>query len=100
MRHSRAIWEGDNVPYKVRQFVSTPNPNAIKCVVEPSPAPDAPRSYAAADKAEGDALALALFQIEGVTNLLIHDGWITVSKRPEADWKRVKPAIERTLESA
>jgi hypothetical protein len=88
------------VPYKVRQFVPTPNPNAIKCVVEPSPAPDGPRSYGAGDQATGDALASALFAIEGVSNLLIHDGWITVNKRPDAEWKRVKAAIERTLESA
>ncbi len=87
------------MPYKVRTFQPTPNPNALKCIVEPSPAPREPRSYAGPTLAADDPLALALFAIDGVTNLLIHDGWITVGKRENADWKTLRPAIERALAS-
>lgn len=93
----RGSRKDDIVPYKVRSFQTTPNPNALKCVVEPSPAPREPRSYASAEQSGDDAVGRALFAIEGVTNLLIHDGWITVGKLAESEWKVLKPAIERAL---
>ncbi len=85
--------------YRVERFEDTPNPNAIKCVVSPSPT-DKPRSYFNASAAEGDPLATALFGIDGVTNVLIHTGFVTVSKTPSARWSTIRPRIERVLGSA
>jgi len=87
------------MPYRVNSFETTPNPNAIKCLVEPSPA-SAPRSYFNATQAAGDDLALALFEIDGVTNVLIHTAFITVCKRPDARWPTIKKCIERVLDEA
>lgn len=86
------------MPYRVLRFDPTPNPNALKCLVEPSPA-DAPRSYFNRDQATdaGDPLALALFEIPGVTNVLIHTSFITVCKSPGARWPAIRTRIERTL---
>ncbi|MFG0306131.1 MAG: NifU N-terminal domain-containing protein [Phycisphaerales bacterium JB040] len=84
------------MPYRILQFESTPNPNATKVLVEPSPA-TTPRSYRQPDAPADDPLARALFNIPGVTNLLIHDGWISVGKAPDADWKTLKAAIRQTL---
>jgi hypothetical protein len=86
------------MPYTITRFEPTPNPNAIKCMVEPSPGP-VPRSYfnaAQVDPAD-DPLASALFQIEGVKTLLIHTRFITVNKSPDAPWPRIKKAVEATL---
>jgi len=85
------------VPYEVTQFQTTPNPNALKCVLDRSPAPDRPRSYLNATDAIDDPIAAALFSIPGVTNLLIHDGWITVGKNAAADWKPIKAGVRQAL---
>ncbi len=77
-------------------FQTTPNPNAIKCVVE-GVISDRPRSYFKAADAGGDALALALFAIPGVTNVLIQDTWLTVCKTPEAEWRGIKAGVEKVL---
>ncbi len=87
------------MPYRVTKFEPTPNPHAVKCLVEPSPGP-VPRSYFDAESASGDALAKALFEIEGVTNVLIHTAFITVCKHPDRAWGAVKRAIERVLRDA
>lgn len=89
------------MPYTVTRFESTPNPNAVKCLVEPSPGP-VPRSYFNAGQVDhaDDPLASALFQIEGVTTLLIHTRFITVNKKPDAPWPRIKKAIQTTLAEA
>lgn len=84
------------MPYRVTSFEATPNPNALKCLVEPSPA-TSPRSYFNAGQAADDPLALALFDIEGVTNVLIHRSFITVSKAPAFKWAPIRRAVEKTL---
>jgi len=87
------------VPYKVLKFQETPNPNAVKCVLDRSPG-QSPRSFFNAASAAEDPLGKALFEIPGVTNVLINDGWITVNKEPQRAWPGVKDAIERTLDQA
>ena len=34
------------------------------------------------------------------SNILINDGWITVSKSAQTNWKSIKPAVERALGDA
>ena len=89
------------MPYRVTGFEPTPNPNAVKCAVSPSPGP-VPRSYFNADQAReaSDALAVALFDIEGVTNILIHAEFITVGKAPTAPWGPIRSGVRAALESS
>ncbi|MEM7621770.1 MAG: NifU N-terminal domain-containing protein, partial [Planctomycetota bacterium] len=94
-----SILTGLAMPYRVTRFESTPNPNALKCLVEPSPGP-VPRSYRAADEAAGDDVAEALFEIPGVTSMLIHEEFITVVKSPAARWKPIRDAVKSTLKDA
>jgi hypothetical protein len=86
---------------RVTEYVTTPNPHAIKCVLDaPLPAleqGDKVRSYRDATSAAGDPAAAKLFAIEGVRNVLIVGNWVTVGKAPEATWKAVKAGIEKTL---
>jgi hypothetical protein len=92
------------MPYRITEFQTTPNPNALKCVLDRKlaspPQPPPPRSYFNAEQAKGDRLAEALFAISGVRNLLIQAGWITVSKAADSDWKPIKAAVERVLHEA
>jgi hypothetical protein len=72
------------VGYQVTDFQDTPNPNALKCVLDHSPAPvEGLRSYLAAPDPTRDALAAALFSVPGVIGVLINPGWVTVSKSPD-----------------
>jgi len=87
------------MPLRVKSFQATPNPNAVKCVLEGRLDP-APRSYFKAEEAASDPLASSLFAIPGVTNLLLQPDWITVGKAPDADWKPIRAAIERVLRDA
>ena len=80
----------------VTAFEPTPNPNALKCVVSPAPG-GAVRSYFRAEQAAGDPLAAALFAIPGVTNVLVHTSFITISKTPETPWPGVKAGVKRVL---
>lgn len=88
------------MPYAVVSFQETPNPNAIKCVLDKSPAPRKPRSYSSPEQTQGDPLGAALLAIPGVQNVLIHDGWISVGKSASTDWKSVKAAVKKVLGEA
>lgn len=87
------------MPYTVVSFQSTPNPNALKCLLDRKTG-DRLRSYFNAGQAAADPLARALFAIDGVTNVLISTDWVTINKRPEAAWKPIKAAVERVLREA
>lgn len=81
------------------RFEETPNPNAVKAILDRSPGA-APRAYRSADAAKDDPLGSALMAGAGVTNVLIHDGWVSVGKSPGAAWKDVKKFIKQVLADA
>jgi hypothetical protein len=97
---------------KIVRTEPTPNPRAFKCVLD-APAvlsspgamgTDSPaaRSFRDPASAAGEPLAARLLQVEGVAGLLFApDGsWISVNLREGADWKRVRPALDRALADA
>ena len=81
---------------RVIEFLETPNPNAVKCVLDRSLG-ERPRSYFRAEEAASDAVGRALFAIEGVTNVLISGDWVTVSKRSEVAWGPVREGVRRVM---
>lgn len=88
--------------YNVREFQETPNPAALKCVldrpVDPLPEGHAPiRSYRSPESASHDPLAARLFAVPGVANVLIADTWVTIGKAETAVWKTLKPAIQKAI---
>lgn len=87
------------MPYSVTQFQPTPNPNALKCILD-ARLPDPPRSFRSAAEAQADPLGASLFQVKGVAGLLLNGDWMTVSKRPEADWPSVKKGVQDVLRRA
>ena len=86
------------MPIAVTKFQPTPNPNALKCIVD-KPMGAEIRSFRTAADAAGDPLAAALFALPGVTGLLITSDWLTVSKSPEAGWGPIKAGVKSTLET-
>ena len=89
---------------RVAGFESTPNPQAVKVVLDGRlQAP--PRSYRQAPGPDcDDALALQLYAIDGVRVILIHHEFVTIGKAPEATWptikRRAKAAIQAYEEPA
>ena len=76
----------------------TPNPNAAKFTLNRVVATQG-TTYR--DAASADAgWAKQLLGIAGVTHVFaIHD-FVSVTKRPEADWNALEPQIERVLQQA
>jgi Fe-S cluster biogenesis protein NfuA len=74
---------------KIAEIEPTPNPNAMKYILREPLTWGITRSYDNPAQAEGDALALALFAIEHVTNVFYVDHWITVTQDGQADWKEL-----------
>jgi hypothetical protein len=97
--------------YKVVEFRQTPNPDALKCMIEPQVRPlvdeaggpdgaKRPRAYRSGEEAQGDPLAMVLFAVEGVSSVLIHEQWISVNKDKAVPWASLKPLIEKALREA
>lgn len=83
------------------RFQPTPNPNAGKFVLDREVvAGGRSRSFFSAEEAKGDAVAEALMALAGVANLFMVEDFITVTKRPEADWDELIPRVERAIRGA
>jgi hypothetical protein len=81
------------------RYQPTPNPNAGKFTLDRTLVPgDASRSYYSPADAAADPLATALFALDGVTNLFMVADFVTVTKRPDADWSALAPEVIRTIE--
>lgn len=84
------------MPLRVVKYQRTPNPNALKILLD-GPITDRPRSFRSAEEGAGDELAGRFFRIEGVTSLLFSGDWFTVNKAESASWPPIKKAVEREL---
>jgi hypothetical protein len=84
------------MPHRVVEFQPTPNPNALKCILD-APLPEPIRSFRTAQQAAGDPLGEALIAIPGVTGVLLSGAWMTVNKAPQTEWTAVKRAVQDVL---
>lgn len=91
------------MPIRVIRFEPTPNPHALKCVVDQ---PIGPGGEAAGRSFRGpgasDPLAARLLAVPGVEGVLFGPGgangmWVTISKASSAEWKGVKASVEKVL---
>ena len=82
--------------FTVAEIQPTPNPNAAKFVLDRTVS-DQPASFFTAEAAKGHPLAERLFQVPGVSSLLLLGDFITVNKRPEANWADINRRVRRVL---
>ena len=75
----------------------TPNPHALKFIVDRVLNPGPPRSYRRPEDAADDPLAAALFAAGPVTSVLVVSDFVTVNKKTSARWKALRPKIEAAL---
>ncbi len=74
---------------KIAEIEPTPNPNAMKFILREPLTWGITRSFDTPAQAVGDPLAMALFDIEHVTNVFYVDHWVTVTQDGGADWQEL-----------
>lgn len=80
------------------QFQATPNPNAGKFVVDRAVVEgEASQSFFNEDDAQGNPLAEALMEVDGVDSLFMVEDFVTVTKTLDADWQELIPIVEETI---
>jgi NFU1 iron-sulfur cluster scaffold homolog, mitochondrial len=84
--------------FSVLEVLPTPNPNAMKFVVDRTISAQ-PRSFFDAESAKSNLLAEALFAIPGVTSVLLLGDFVTVNKLPKSAWATVRKEVKRILET-
>jgi hypothetical protein len=87
------------VPFKVTEVQPTPNPNAVKMILDRVIA-DCPMSFLTAASGKQHPIASKLFAVDGVTSLLLLGDFVTVTKAPEAKWKDITKRVEQALAAA
>ncbi|MBC8107328.1 MAG: NifU N-terminal domain-containing protein [Anaerolineae bacterium] len=84
--------------FRVTETQPTPNPNALKFVLDRAISEN-PVSFFTAASANGHPLATRLFAIPGVTTLLLLNDFVTVNKSPEKAWGEITPQVKKVLAS-
>ena len=82
--------------FSVLEVQPTPNPNALKFVLDRSIAVQ-PTSFLSAEAAEGHPIARQFFAIPGVSSLLLLGDFVTVNKTPAASWADIREQVRRVL---
>ncbi len=77
----------------------TPNPNALKFVIDGVRFAQ-PQNFASADAAAEHPLAARLFALEGVYNVFLAQDFVTVNKRPETPWQPLTEQVQALLAAA
>lgn len=84
---------------KVIKLESTPNPNALKLLLDGRILEAGSRSYDSAVEAKGDPIASALFEIPEVKSVFLMPTFVTVVKDPAASWQGLDQQITMVLEA-
>ncbi|MGA2497017.1 MAG: NifU N-terminal domain-containing protein [Tepidisphaeraceae bacterium] len=87
------------MPYQVTDVQVTPNPNALKFVLD-HPVSQQPVSFFNAAAARDHPLAVKLFAVDGVTSVLLLGDFVTVNKGPDARWNSITPKVRKVLAEA
>ena len=84
------------MPYSVVEVQPTPNPNALKFMLD-RPIAEQPTSFFNAEAAAGHPIATALFAVPGVSSLLLLGDFVTVNKSADASWPQIKERVRQVL---
>lgn len=83
---------------KVVKLENTPNPNAIKALLDGRLIASGSRSYDHAAEAAGDPIATALFAIPDVTAVFLMPTFLTIVKAPAASWDALAQQVCQVVE--
>jgi Fe-S cluster biogenesis protein NfuA len=73
----------------------TPNPHALKFILNQKLLNYETRQYADKESAKNDPFASGIFQLDGVVSVFYMDKFVTIEKSPEANWGQIqRPFID------
>lgn len=75
----------------------TPNPNAIKFILNKQLLKRESRNYKNATEASNDEFASKIFTIEGIVSVFYMDKFVTVEKTPESVWGNIQKEFARLI---
>ena len=84
------------MPFDVRGIQPTPNPNAVKFMLD-RPISDGTVSFLSAEQATDHSIARQLFAIAGVSSVLMLGDFVTVNKDAAAGWPTIKRKVKQVL---
>ncbi len=87
------------MPFVVREVQPTPNPNAVKLVLDRTVSAE-PQSFRTPSDAAGHELAERLMALKGVTAVLLLHDFVTLNKSSEARWADITAKAKRILAKA
>ena len=85
--------------FLVAEIQSTPNPNALKFILDRRISERA-ISFLNPAAVAGFPLAERLFGIRGVVGVLLLGDFVTINKSPEVRWADVSPNVRKVLKAA
>ncbi len=68
----------------------TPNPQALKFLLNERLLVSESRQFGTKEEAENDPLAKAIFAIEGVVSVFYMDKFVTIEKSKDSDWGKIQ----------
>lgn len=75
---------------RVQDVDLTPNPQALKFILNEKLLTKETRSYQNKSAAENDPFAKGIFEIDGVESVFYMDKFVTIEKRPDVDWGKIQ----------
>lgn len=87
------------MPFEIREIQATPNPNAMKFVLDREVSSQ-PMSFLTAEAAVDHPLASQLFSIHGVSSVLLLGDFITINKSSGAKWPDIKKTVKQMLSTS
>ncbi|MEO8399807.1 MAG: NifU family protein [Ignavibacteriaceae bacterium] len=77
----------------------TPNPHALKFILNEKLLNAETRQFANKDDAQNDPLAKSVFEIDGVVSVFYMDKFITIEKSKEANWGQIQRPLINFLKN-
>jgi len=77
----------------------TPNPNTLKFVVDRMIIQSGTVDFSYFDKAKGSKLPEALFDIQGITGVMVGPNFVSVSKSMDTDWASLASPITDVIQN-
>lgn len=74
----------------VKDVDLTPNPQALKFILNEKILNRETRSFKSKEEAEKDPLAKGVFELEGVVSVFYMDRFITIEKEPDVSWGKIQ----------
>jgi len=73
----------------------TPNPHALKFILNQKLLNYETRQYADKESAKNDPFAFGIFELDGVVSVFYMDKFVTIEKSPDANWGQIqRPFID------